>query len=86
RFKTYDKLLKELKLIASEAEWKQLQDVPAKERQHLVDKFWEKRDPTPETVKNELMTEFYSRVFLAETYFWQGNDEKGWFTDQGKVY
>lgn len=45
--------------------------------------FWEKRDPTPGTERNELMEEYYYRVDYANQKY--GNLGEGWQTDQGQV-
>jgi GWxTD domain-containing protein len=46
--------------------------------------FWKKRDPTPESEKNELMEEYYSRVTFANRQFTHYTD--GWKSDRGMVY
>ena len=45
--------------------------------------FWEKRDPTPSTRRNERMEEYYYRVASANDRY--GTVEDGWETDRGYV-
>ena len=46
--------------------------------------FWKKRDPSPNTERNELMEEYYARVAYANKNFSHYLD--GWKTDMGMVY
>lgn len=46
--------------------------------------FWARRDPTPETPRNEALLEFMRRVRYATAQF-QGFGP-GWRTDQGRIY
>ena len=45
--------------------------------------FWEKRDPTPGTERNEKMEEYYYRVAHANRQY--GSQTDGWKTDRGQV-
>lgn len=53
-----------------------------KEKRFL--EFWRKKDPTPGTLRNELMEEYYGRVKYANEHF--GHYIEGWKTDMGMVY
>jgi GWxTD domain-containing protein len=46
--------------------------------------FWNKRDPTPETPRNERMEEYYYRVDSANRQY--GAIQDGWKTDRGYIY
>ncbi len=46
--------------------------------------FWKKRDPNPNTPRNEKMEEYYARVDYANKHFSHYID--GWRTDMGMVY
>ena len=35
------------------------------EREHFIEQFWQRRDPTPGTVENELKEEHYRRIQYA---------------------
>ena len=54
------------------------------ERREFGEKFWRRRDPTPDTPENEAMDEFYRRVQYANQHFSAGRT--GWKTDMGRIY
>ncbi|HMB89340.1 MAG TPA: GWxTD domain-containing protein [Rhodothermales bacterium] len=53
------------------------------ERLKRFKEFWERRDPTPGTLRNEQMEEFYYRISAANQRF--GGGVPGWQTDRGQV-
>ncbi len=53
------------------------------ERLQRFEDFWQKRDPTPGTGRNERMEEYYYRIDLANRKF--GSFVPGWKTDRGHV-
>jgi len=80
-----DKAIEQLVYIAKPEEInyiKSASDDAEKERRFL--EFWRKKDPTPNTLKNELMEEYYGRVKYANEHF--GHYIEGWKTDMGMVY
>ncbi|CUS78461.1 GWxTD domain-containing protein [Candidatus Kryptobacter tengchongensis] len=80
-----DKAIEQLVYIAKPEELnyiKSAQDEIEKEKRFL--EFWRKKDPTPNTLKNELMEEYYGRVKYANEHF--GHYIEGWKTDMGMVY
>jgi GWxTD domain-containing protein len=50
--------------------------------------FWQRRDPTPETPRNEAMESFYARVTTVNRMFREGGAAEipGWRTDRGRIY
>jgi len=46
--------------------------------------FWKELDPTPNTVYNEAMNEYYQRIKYANEQF--KSYTEGWLTDMGMVY
>jgi len=50
-----------------------------------INLFWAKRDPTPNTEKNEFKEEYYQRLAHVENTFRYGYN-KGTKTEQGKIY
>ncbi len=85
RYKSFDDVLQELEYIANKTEIEALREIPEGERQAAIDSFWVTKDPTPETVLNEVMTEYYRRIEFAKVNFWTGKSD-GFMSDRGKVY
>lgn len=54
------------------------------EKQKRFVEFWKKRDPNPNTTRNEKMEEHYARVEYANKFF--KHYTEGWRTDMGMVY
>lgn len=55
------------------------------ERTRFIEQFWERRDPTPGTPKNEFQEEHYRRIGFTMDRFGTAN-KSGWRTDRGRVY
>jgi GWxTD domain-containing protein len=51
-------------------------------------RFWERRDPTPGTPRNEALEDFQARLKAANRAFREGGAAEipGWRTDRGRVY
>jgi len=54
------------------------------EREHFIEQFWLRRDPTPGTPENEFKQEHYRRIAYANEHFSTGIP--GWKTDRGRIY
>jgi GWxTD domain-containing protein len=54
------------------------------ERDHFIEAFWQRRDPTPDTIENEYKEEHYRRIAYANEHF--GAGIPGWKTDRGRIY
>jgi GWxTD domain-containing protein len=54
------------------------------ERDSFIEAFWQRRDPTPDTVENEFKEEHYRRIAYANEHFAAGIP--GWKTDRGRIY
>ncbi len=54
------------------------------ERDNFIEAFWQRRDPTPDTVENEFKDEHYRRIAYANEHFAAGI--AGWKTDRGRIY
>lgn len=73
-----------IKWIISENETEQFESLASdEERLDFIKRFWERRDPTPNTSTNEYKDEFYSRVEFANQNFREGIP--GWRTDRGRI-
>src|SRR5207237_10815009 len=84
--KKYKKWLDEdVRWIISDEEraaFKQLSN--DEERDQFIEGFWQRRDPTPDTVENEFKEEHYARIAYANEHFAAGIP--GWKTDRGRMY
>ncbi len=56
------------------------------EREKFIEQFWLRRDPTPDTEKNEYREEHYRRIAYANENFGVANGVPGWKTDRGMIY
>ena len=54
------------------------------EKEHFIDQFWARRDPSPGTADNEFREEHYRRIQYANERFAAGRP--GWRTDRGRIY
>ena len=84
--KTYKKWLDEdVRWIITDEErsaFKQLSN--DEERDQFIEAFWQRRDPTPDTVENEYKEEHYRRIAYANEHYAAGIP--GWKTDRGRMY
>ena len=84
--KTYKKWLDEdVRWIITDEErtaFKQLSN--DEERDQFIEAFWQRRDPTPDTIENEFKEEHYRRMAYANEHFAAGIP--GWKTDRGRIY
>jgi GWxTD domain-containing protein len=54
------------------------------DRDQFIERFWLRRDPTPETAENEFKEEHYRRLAYANEHF--ASSITGWRTDRGRIY
>lgn len=84
--RNFEIALKQLKLILPEKEFNEISSGnKIKQREKFLE-FWKKKDPTPNTLYNELMAEFYRRVDYAILNFGTIAIFDGSETDRGKTY
>lgn len=77
--------LAQLKFIADKNELKTVMKKTAAEQEQWFAEFWRRHDPTPDTERNELQEEYYTRVHFANKRFQEGK-KPGWQTDRGEIY
>lgn len=83
--KDIDKAIDQTRYLATHSELKKMRATKDKEeRRKLLLEFWEGRDPTPGTPRNELMDEYYRRVAYSNIHF--RSYQAGWESDLGMVY
>ena len=83
--KDLDEAISQVQYIAKGDELSYIKegDTP-EERQKRLLEFWKRRDPNPNTPRNERMEEYYARVEYANKHF--SHYTSGWRTDMGMVY
>ena len=83
--KNLDLATDQLQYIAKEGELGYIKDAnTAEEKQSRFLEFWKKRDPNPNTPRNEKMEDYYAKVEYANKHF--KHYMEGWRTDMGMVY
>ncbi len=80
----FDDTIEILSIIADGDDLRELRSVPSAERFAAWERFWKKKDPTPNTGSNELLGEFMSRLGYVMKNF--SRFQAGWRTDRGKIY
>ena len=77
--------LEVLRYVASEGEKAEMDRLEGPDaRKAFWESFWRRRDPTPDTDRNEQQEEFYRRVQYCNQHFSAGI--AGWRTDMGRIY
>lgn len=84
--KTYKKWLDEdVRWIITDEEQKAFKLLSNdEERDQFIEAFWQRRDPTPDTMENEFKEEHYRRMAYANEHFAAGIP--GWKSDRGRIY
>jgi GWxTD domain-containing protein len=55
------------------------------DREQFIEQFWKRRDPTPDTERNEYREEHYRRIAYTNQHFGSQSFD-GWKTDRGRIY
>ncbi len=80
-----DAAIDQLRYIARDSEMDSLKSAKTpEEKRKLFLEFWKRRDPNPNTPRNERMEDYYARVEYANRHF--SHYREGWRTDMGMVY
>ncbi|HHM02171.1 MAG TPA: GWxTD domain-containing protein [Caldithrix abyssi] len=79
-----DQALQQMMYIISTDTLNKYMDADLDTKRAFFKRFWKKRDPDPDTEKNELMDEYFRRVNYANQHF-SGFGEKGWLSDRGRI-
>ena len=78
--------IKALWTVATDDEIDKLLGTGKERQDEALWKHWKSSDPTPKTVYNERMAEYYRRVDYAFFNFATLKEPDGTFTDRGKIY
>ncbi len=84
RGRDFEQILEPLAFIAESGEIEHLRSLKEDEQPKGWEEFWARRDPTPDTPRNEALIEFFRRIRHVEKHF-QGFGP-GWRSDMGRVY
>lgn len=77
--------IRQLRYVAYKEDIEYIQSgATEKEKQNRFEEFWRKRDPSPNTERNEAFDEYYRRVQFANENF--RSYTTGWLTDMGMIY
>ncbi len=80
-----DDAISQLQYIAKSREIRRIRSASSTtDRWQRFVEFWQRRDPTPGTARNEKMEEYYYRVAYANRQYSSVTD--GWRTDRGQVW
>lgn len=80
-----DTAVEQMVYIASQSDISYIEDAKSyNEKLKRFIAFWKKKDPSPNTVENEILNEYYRRVAYANAHFRSYYD--GWKTDMGMIY
>jgi GWxTD domain-containing protein len=78
--------IRNLNYIISKKEMERINSGNKREKEQKFREFWESKDPTPNTVYNELMAEYYRRIDYAYKEFGSQENPMGHKSDQGEIY
>ena len=81
-----DYAIEALHYIASDAQMDSLKRGNEEDRRNQLEEFWRRRDRTPRTAFNEVMTEYYRRVDYAVKEFGTLRQPDGFKSDRGRIY
>lgn len=77
----------EIVYIAAPSELKLYDELSLTGKTEFLKKFWDDRDPIPETPENEFKIEHYRRWnYVNENFSRTTTSKDGWHTDMGRVY
>lgn len=80
-----NKAVKMLRYVATDSEIEKIEKAKTYDlKREKLALFWKELDPTPNTVFNEAMNEYYQRIKYANEQF--KSYTEGWLTDMGMVY
>ena len=77
-------MLEPLAYLASPEEMDWLRSLAPEQQARGWEEFWLRRDPSPDTPRNEAQLEFFRRVRYAEHHF--RGFGPGWRSDMGRIY
>lgn len=80
-----DDVMMEAELVLGADEFEDFKRLSRSVQVQRIQHFWDERDPTPGTTRNELYERFLARVIHATRHFGEAQ-RRGPLTDRGKIY
>jgi GWxTD domain-containing protein len=74
----------EAAIVLTEGDYDTFRSLSTGEKEHFMDDFWAKQDPSPDTAHNEARQVFHGRVAFADEHF--SETGRGALSDRGKVF
>ena len=84
RGQDYRRMLEPIGYIAEPRELDELSHATDTTQTAVWEAFWQHRDPTPDTARNEALIEFLRRVRYSDQHFQHFGP--GWRSDMGRIY
>jgi GWxTD domain-containing protein len=79
--------VRQMRYASTPSEIEKMQKLPTDaEKQKRFYEFWQRLDPTPNTLRNEAFEDYYQRVDYANRNFRYMGTGDGWMSDMGMVY
>jgi GWxTD domain-containing protein len=76
--------ISKVRYILTKKERKIFLELALSEREQFIEKFWERRDPDPDTEENEFKMGYLNRVEKTSELF-VSEVKLGWLTDRGRI-
>jgi len=83
--KAHADFLDKVGYIITKEERKIFREMPESGRDDFIAEFWKRRDPTPDSERNEFKIEYENRTAKAAMMF-IGEGRPGWRTDRGRIF
>jgi len=83
--KAHADFLDKVSYIITKEERKIFREMPESGRDDFIAEFWKRRDPTPDSERNEFKIEYENRTAKAGMMF-IGEGRPGWRTDRGRIF
>ncbi len=80
-----DLAIRPMKYLLTEEQRAEVKGMSYRKLGQWIEKFWEERDPTPDTRYNELLEVYFQRVSETVRLF-SNRHKEGWQTDRGRIY
>ncbi|MFC1513919.1 GWxTD domain-containing protein [candidate division KSB1 bacterium] len=77
--------LEQMEYILTDEEKERVKNFDDTTKKIFFEQYWNSKDPTPDTQRNELLEEYFHRVEYSNQHF-SFRSNPGWRTDRGEIY